>query len=743
MIHELFTGRLWLLLLTQGTACLAVGLAVSYALRHRPARAHQVLLTALLAAVLMPTLYVAAGYYGLGLLASKPTVGGSTPAVARASWVPKRELIAFGDPSPCVSRASCPRSEGETPSALTRAGRVPKRDASRLGSPRPRHEGWAPDIRPLAGLPTTEAADEPPLLSAEPIGAIPAPVAATLDVPWSIVAILGWGVGTAILLARLILRFVLGLHLLWVGHPLESERLRRALDGARSRLGVVPPVGIRCSERVHSPVIWCWSREPILLMQTAASNGPEGTDWAGVFCHELAHWRRRDHLSGLFAELLVAVLPWHPLLWWTRGQLLKLSEQACDDWVLATGQNGVDYAEILLGLAAQRQMAFLPTVIGKEKTMHTRIRRIIQDKGSDPRLGTGWALAVGAVALCTTVGVAVAQRRAAGPEPMDPPPAKVSKERREIEVREPPEVDQQRTAMKRVLERLMKQADEKKEMLAKGAELPEEERLAQQIELKLLVAQIEQLKDRLEAPGRAPAKIAPQKTFEPEREARFDALRQGREELEQRAQKLEREIRGLRDDQDQEARELKSQLEQIRDKKVLVEKEIEELKLAQADDLKRRKLDDVKRAQVEIRREKAVREKQLLQDLRLRAEKIARALKENPDMDAEKATDLRKQLEETRAKIGAVEQESRDLKGNKEVLAPKREYRILKEDVKIEKKAPDESVRVIKGAAGNPQLEAEVQELRDQVKELHGQMQQMQKLLEQALERNRIDGPAK
>ncbi|MCL5279400.1 MAG: hypothetical protein M1376_05800, partial [Planctomycetes bacterium] len=535
MIHELFTGRLWLVLLTQGTVCLAAGLAASYMLRHRPARSHQVLLTALLASVLMPTLYVAAGHYGFGLLTSKSAVPCSTPALGGVLF--------------------------------------------------PAEGGWATSTRRLPDLPTTKPAIEPTLSEAEPIGAIPAPAAATKEVPWNMLVVLGWGGTTAILLLRLVLCFALGLRLLRVGHPLESEHLRHAVEGVRRRLGVAQPVGIRGSERVHSPVIWCWGRKPVLLMQTAASDGPEGTDWAGVFCHELAHWRRRDHLSGLFAELLVAVFPWHPLLWWARGRLLKLSEQACDDWVLATGQNGVDYAEILLGLAAQRQMAFLPTVIGKEKTMHTRIRRIIQNNGSDPRLPRRWTLAVGAVALCTTVGVAVAQRRPAESELMDPPPARVSQERREIAVREPPEVDQQHIAMKRVLERLMKQAEEKKEMLAKGNDLPEQERLAQQIELKLLVEQIEQLKNRLEAPGRAPVKIAPKKTSELGFEAKFDSLRQEREGLVQRAEKMKRELEERRDDQTQETDELKLRLKEVHAEMLDVEKKMEGLKRAQANEL--------------------------------------------------------------------------------------------------------------------------------------------------------------
>ncbi len=703
MIDELLSQGPWLLLLIQGTVCLAVGLVASCALRHRPARAHQFLLMAMLVSVLMPSLYLAAGHYKLGLLPSKPTSPCSTPALGGVLF--------------------------------------------------PAEGGWATNIRLLSDLPIAEIADEPTLPGAEPIGAIPASSAATMQVPWSRIAVTCWSAATAILLLRLVLRFVLGWRVVHAAQPLDSELIRRALDTAKGRLGVSQSIRIRRSGSVRSPVIWCWSREPVLLIQENAFHAEDRADWTGVFCHEVSHWKRRDHLTGLFTEVLTAVFPWHPLLWWAKDRLLRLSEQACDDWVLATGQNDADYAEMLLGLAAERQMAFLPTTIGKGKTMNLRIRRIITESGSDPRVGRRWALVVGVLAVGATVGVAVAQPRPAGPEPMDAPPTKVFKERREIPVREPPGADQQRVAMKRVLERLMKQADEKKEMLREGNDLSEEERQVQQIEFKLLMDQIEQRKNRLEAPGREPRKIGPQESLEPGLETKFDSLRQGHEELEQRAQKLERELEGLRDGQDQEAQELKSQLEQTHAKRAFVEQEMEKLKRAQADDLKHRKLDELKRAQVEVRREKVLRgpaaeepdREELLQHLRLRAEKMARALKENPDMEAEKAETLRRELEDTRAKIGAIEQESRGLKGKKEPVRvePKREYRIVKEDAKIEKKAPDGPVAAVKRPAGNLQLEAEVKDLRVQMKELHEQMQQMQKLLEQAVERGPKDRPAK
>ena len=72
----------------------------------------------------------------------------------------------------------------------------------------------------------------------------------------------------------------------------------------------------------------------------------------GTACSAMS-WRtgtRRDHLSALAGELLVCILPWNPLAWWSRSRLAELAELACDDWVLASGLPAADYAESLLGL---------------------------------------------------------------------------------------------------------------------------------------------------------------------------------------------------------------------------------------------------------------------------------------------------------------------------------------------------------------------------------------------------------
>ncbi len=97
VINELFTGHLWLLLLVQGTACLAAGLAASYVLRHRPARAHQVLLTALLASVLMPILVPGRGTLRVGPPGAEASGAMEHPR-PRGCPSPSRGRLGYGHP---------------------------------------------------------------------------------------------------------------------------------------------------------------------------------------------------------------------------------------------------------------------------------------------------------------------------------------------------------------------------------------------------------------------------------------------------------------------------------------------------------------------------------------------------------------------------------------------------------------------------------------------------------------------
>lgn len=364
MILELFLEDLSLWTVAwQSTLFAVIGLAGSFLLRRRPARASQVLFLAIIAAVLLPAMSVLVRHYGLGLLVEEPIL------------LPSFEI----------------EIPTETPEILL-----------------------TPEILPAAiEVPTDFALTEKDSWNVE--------------ISWRSIALYGWMTATLFLLGRLIIAFVSGIRLLRRAQSSRCEHILQAADSARARLGVNKGLKIRSSRDVRSPMIWCWNRPPVLLVP---GDSDKRIDWLDVICHELAHWKRWDHVSGLIAELAVCVLPWNPLLWWSKKRMVRLSEQACDDWVLAGGCAGTDYAQSLLNLSPELQMAFMPTVIGKEKPMKKRIYRIVKEKCGIPQIGVRWALAVTMIAAAVTVGVALAQRRPARFEPPERD-ERIAAERRE------------------------------------------------------------------------------------------------------------------------------------------------------------------------------------------------------------------------------------------------------------------------------------------------------------------------
>ena len=297
MIRELLIENLSLwYCIWQSTLFAAVGLIGSFLLRRRPARASQVLFLAMIAAVLVPTMSVLVRHFQLGVFTVEPVA---------------LPLVVMDIPA-----------EASVVSASLEIQPEAHEVAADLGSSAGSSHG--------------------------------------ADIPWRMIMLYGWMAATLILLGRLSVDVVNGVRLLRRAQSRVSGHIERAADSARARLGIAKDLQIRSSMDVRSPVIWCWSPIPVLLVPTDLD---DGLDWASVICHELAHRRRRDHISGLIAELIVCILPWNPLLWWSKKRMVRFSEQACDDWVVAGGQSVEDYAQSLLNFRPQKQVAFVPAVV--------------------------------------------------------------------------------------------------------------------------------------------------------------------------------------------------------------------------------------------------------------------------------------------------------------------------------------------------------------------------------------------
>ena len=314
MIGEILAEHPWLWPLAwQSTLCLAAGLGgSSSAPTACGSCAHQVLLLGLVAAVLIPALSEIVKRNQWGLLVAERAV--ATPRGAQPVAAPTE--FAIPDEPITTSQRTC---------------HSPRESGRRCRRPRRRRFDWTRVVLPA------------------------------------------WLAISSVLLVRLAVQFMLGLRLAKRSEVVDDAQLLQMFEAAKGKLGIRADVesprqrsGPQPGHLVLGPA--CGTAGP------AESGSDEGLDWPSILCHELAHAKRCDHVSGLLAELLVCALPWQPLAWWMRSaRLAVLSEEACDDWVIACGQRATGYARTLLGLTPQAQAALLPGVVTNRRGLAARV----------------------------------------------------------------------------------------------------------------------------------------------------------------------------------------------------------------------------------------------------------------------------------------------------------------------------------------------------------------------------------
>ncbi len=166
--------------------------------------------------------------------------------------------------------------------------------------------------------------------------------------PWQLVRVV-WFTGTVLLLLRL-LAGTLGVRRFErdAVHVTDPE-WARLLHDARWLLDVDRPIRLLRSKASSIPVTWGTLRPTVLLPANA-------DEWSEdrkrvVLLHEVAHIARGDCFTQLLASIGTALYWIHPLAWVAARRLRVERERACDDLVLAAGEEPSEYASHLLEVA--------------------------------------------------------------------------------------------------------------------------------------------------------------------------------------------------------------------------------------------------------------------------------------------------------------------------------------------------------------------------------------------------------
>jgi hypothetical protein len=150
----------------------------------------------------------------------------------------------------------------------------------------------------------------------------------------------------------------------------------------RAELSCTRRIEIRESSELETPATLGW-RRPLLLLPF------DWRDWSqnelrAVLAHEVAHVVRGDFLTGLIAQISVAIHFYHPLAHWLAKRLRLEQELAADAWGATLSGGSPGYLVTLAQMALRREdrglagpaRAFLPS----RGTLITRIEMLKNTK---------------------------------------------------------------------------------------------------------------------------------------------------------------------------------------------------------------------------------------------------------------------------------------------------------------------------------------------------------------------------
>ncbi len=221
-----------------------------------------------------------------------------------------------------------------------------------------------------------------------------------------------WVLLSIVVILRLVQSIRSSRQLLRGSRPLDDPRIETSANQAARKLGLQCTPTVRVSGSIACPVVWCWSKQPLILLPQQMADEPDAKALAGILCHELAHWKRRDHLSVFVSEILACAMPWHPMVWWAKRHMAQLNEQACDRWVLATGQSPTVFAESLLNLAPQRGSRLELAAATNKHGLARRIHHILDGSPRhSPHTSGPWLASFIVIAMLLSTTAALAHRR--------------------------------------------------------------------------------------------------------------------------------------------------------------------------------------------------------------------------------------------------------------------------------------------------------------------------------------------
>lgn len=153
------------------------------------------------------------------------------------------------------------------------------------------------------------------------------------------------------------------------------------LDKLAARLQIPRKVKVLISQHVQVPVMLGFLK-PLILLPIAMVNNLSEEQLEAVLLHELAHIKRNDYLLNIFQSIVETILFFNPFVWLISKTIRIEREHCCDDLVIASTVQPLQYAHALVALEEYRLTANRLTMAAANSKQHLfhRIKRIMEMK---------------------------------------------------------------------------------------------------------------------------------------------------------------------------------------------------------------------------------------------------------------------------------------------------------------------------------------------------------------------------
>ncbi|WP_343690567.1 M56 family metallopeptidase [Chitinophaga sp.] len=162
--------------------------------------------------------------------------------------------------------------------------------------------------------------------------------------------------------------------------PIDAE-WEKHLERLTARLRIPRKVQLLISTHIQVPVMIGFLK-PLILLPVAMFNDLTAEQLEAILLHELAHIKRNDYLLNIFQSIVETILFFNPFIWWITKNIRLEREHCCDDLVIASQVQPLQYAKALVALEEYRLTVNALAMAAADNKQHLfhRIKRIMEMK---------------------------------------------------------------------------------------------------------------------------------------------------------------------------------------------------------------------------------------------------------------------------------------------------------------------------------------------------------------------------